>query len=145
MLPRGGKKTKQLDLDTIRADAEGISCDPAAEAEAEEFADKKESRVHRYVMNRLLEEAAIKEAQQREGLGRKISRLVVAWLFVVLAILILDGWNIRGFDESDGVILMLLGTTTANIIGLFVIVLQYFYRSSALDIHFKHISNSNEK
>lgn len=136
----GGNKTKQLDLDSIRADAEEVACDSQAKAEMEDFADKKESRMHRYVMHRLLEFAAVKEDKQREGLGRNISWLIIVWLFVVLTILVCDAWHIGGFDEPDGVMLMLLGTTTANIIGLFVIVLQYFYRTSALDIYFRESS-----
>ena len=50
-------------------------------------------------------------------------------MIFVGVILLLDGYTENKFDISDSVAMTLLGTTTANILALFVIVAKYLFPS----------------
>lgn len=68
----------------------------------------------------------------RSELAHKTFWLIASWLFGVFLLLVL---NSRKFHLSDSVMLMLLGTTTVNIIGLAAIVLNGY---------FKHMNQNTE-
>ncbi len=53
----------------------------------------------------------------------------IIWMIFVGVILLLDGYTENKFDISDSVAMTLLGTTTANILALFVIVAKYLFPS----------------
>lgn len=57
----------------------------------------------------------------RIGLALWVVVVDTLWLYRVLDILV---WNTQTFQISDSVLLMLLGTTTINVIGLAYIVLK---------------------
>ena len=69
--------------------------------------------------------------QQRKKYARRILNLTCAWIFAVFALLLLDGFAWKGFHLSDSIILTALGTTTANIVGVLVIVAKYFFPSDS--------------
>jgi len=139
-----GKQQKSIELEQIKADVDECSPDTLAEQEWSAFGAHDDSK-HDAVMRRLLQVAAANENTQREKLAGRIFGLVIAWLFLVIAVLIVDGYAICGFKESDQVMMLLLGTSTANVIGLFVIILKYFYRSSALQIYFEHLRAKQQR
>jgi hypothetical protein len=75
-----------------------------------------------------LEKAAYDEDARRtresiEGLLRFIDEDLALWILAVLAIVFLSAlWD--AFEVSDQVLVVLLSTTTANVLGLAVIVLK---------------------
>ena len=56
-----------------------------------------------------------------------IFKFVIGYLVIALIILMLKGWNFYGFDLSDKVIITLLSTTTANVIGIFLTATKWLY------------------
>lgn len=72
--------------------------------------------------------------EQRKEYAGKIFWLVVGWLSGVGIILLLSGWkhggmfpHCRPFNLSDGVLMTLIGGTSASVIGLMVIVANYLF------------------
>lgn len=65
------------------------------------------------------------DTEDRSVLARKTFWLIVAWLSCVVILL---AFNSLWFRLSDSVLLMLLGTTTINIIGLAAIVLNGYFK-----------------
>lgn len=55
---------------------------------------------------------------------------VAGWMLAVFMVVVLSGINICGFSGfrlSNDVLMVLLGTTTVNVIGVWVIVAQYLF------------------
>ena len=48
-------------------------------------------------------------------------------MFFVFLILFLSGTETTNFNLSDNVLITLLGTTTANVIGILIIVVTYLF------------------
>ena len=65
---------------------------------------------------------------ERKAYAGKIFRLVVGYLVAVFLVIFGCGLNC-GFSLPDSVLLMLLGTTTANILALMYIVAKYLFPS----------------
>jgi len=65
----------------------------------------------------------------RKRYARGIFILVILWITAVLVILFLQGFHVGGFQLDDSVLLGALGTTTANIIGVLIIVIRYLFPS----------------
>ncbi|GAB2190648.1 hypothetical protein MAH1_22560 [Sessilibacter sp. MAH1] len=69
------------------------------------------------------------EHQERIKYANKIYRLSVIWLAVVILMVIANGIDIIPFSLDNSVVITLLTTTTATVLGLFISVLNYlFYR-----------------
>lgn len=66
-----------------------------------------------------------RDTEDRSELAHKTFWLIVAWLSCVAILL---AFNSIWFHLSDSVLLMLLGTTTINIIGLAAIVLNGYFK-----------------
>ena len=54
----------------------------------------------------------------------------MAWLLCVLAVIFLQGFNTHQFHLSDSVLVTLIPTTTANVLGLVFIVAKYLFPKS---------------
>ena len=63
---------------------------------------------------------------QRKGFAISVFALVSLYLAAVLTILFIQGFN-KSFYLSDSVLITLLGTTTANVISILVIVVTYLF------------------
>lgn len=61
----------------------------------------------------------------RKRYAHRIFLITSGWLICVVAILALVGLKV--FELSDSVLIALLGTTTVNVLGFFVIVIQYLF------------------
>ena len=61
------------------------------------------------------------DTKDRKWLAIWTAALVTLWLVAVMVVLM---YNNKGFHLSDPVLLMLLGTTTVNVLGLSYIVLS---------------------
>jgi hypothetical protein len=79
--------------------------------------------------------AAVETKRQVEEMGHRrdlIQRILVfslVWLFVVLAIVMLSGFSAWDFDLDSNVLVALVTTTTANVLGLaFIILRGLFYK-----------------
>ncbi len=92
--------------------------------------DKETFESQAFYQNRF-NEANLNNFVQNQG-ARKIysNRIFVitsCWLGSVILILLLQGFKIWGFSISNPVLIALLGTTTVNVLGFFVIVIQYLF------------------
>ncbi len=56
-----------------------------------------------------------------------VAWLLIGWVASIVLILLFDGFKLWGFDLSDQIILSLIGATTANIIGMFIIILKSIF------------------
>jgi len=67
--------------------------------------------------------------KQDIGLRKKYTRrtfyLICWWLIGILCILILSGFKL--IDISDNVLIALIGGTTINVIGIFLVVAKYIF------------------
>lgn len=72
----------------------------------------------------------IQDIQQRKEFGNKIYWLIVFWVIGILVLLSCQGVGVFDFNLSDKVLITLIGGTTLNVLGIFVIVAKYFFRTS---------------
>lgn len=69
------------------------------------------------------------DLDERKRYAAKIYRLIALWLGSLGIIILLQGVNLPKdfFSLSDSVLLALIGGTTANVLGMFFIVLKYLF------------------
>jgi len=72
----------------------------------------------------------LQDIQQRKEFGNKIYWLVVFWVIGILALLATQGFGAFEFNLSDKVLITLIGGTTLNVLGIFVIVAKYFFKTT---------------
>lgn len=72
--------------------------------------------------------------KMRRMYGKVILCLTFLWIIAVLVVVFMQGYSAHGFALSDSVLMLLLGTTTANVIGLFIIVANYLFPKNARDL-----------
>ncbi|MEK6324322.1 MAG: hypothetical protein AABN33_22005 [Acidobacteriota bacterium] len=65
--------------------------------------------------------------ETRLGYVPKLFWLIVGWLVVTTAFLTLTGFNWHDFKLSDKVLIALITSTTANVLGLFYVVAKWLY------------------
>lgn len=68
-----------------------------------------------------------RKSEMRVAYANNIFSLVCIYLCVVGIILWQSGKQLNGFQLSDNVLIALLTTTTANVIGLFTFVVKYLF------------------
>ncbi len=68
------------------------------------------------------------DRKQRLKFADKIFDLLSIYLFFILMLLFFSGFRIGGFYIANEVLIALLTTTTANIIGIFIFVPKYLYQ-----------------
>lgn len=81
------------------------------------------------LLNEALEGANKSDTQdrgQRKKFAVAVFAFVALYMAAVLAILVIQGFC-DGFNLSDPVLITLLGTTTANVIAVLVIVVTYLF------------------
>ena len=140
-------------IDPISAagvEAEDVEADDQAQKEVEKFAksgvsdaDIQEAQLASFKLqnDKLREELADLKSDRdfRNEYAPKIFGLICVWLVLVVGLIFLDGLSLSeglglpgtdqtlGFDQSDGVVLGLIGGTTASVVGLLVIVITYIF------------------
>lgn len=67
------------------------------------------------------------DAQHRDRWGKKLFPLCAGWLVSVVVILMLEGFHVRGFHLENSVLIAFIGTTTADVLGLGYIVVNYLF------------------
>ncbi len=103
--------------------------DETAKLEEDEFvAEAKQLELDRQKADL---ESRIQDTKLRGRFTRRIFVLIVVWLVVVLVILLFEGFHAtvraHNFQLSDNVLLALIGSTTANVLGVFIIVVHYLF------------------
>lgn len=110
---------------------------PSDEEEQEFFADR--DYYPRYTTNReerdwIRTKGLADYIKMRRRYGNVILFLTFLWIIAVLVVVFMQGYSAKGFALSDSVLMLLLGTTTANVIGLFIIVANYLFPKNARDL-----------
>lgn len=104
------------DLEKIKAPA-AVSDRPDVLTQAElEIAER---RLHNVDLEQII--------KQRKTYALWVFVLVVCWLIGIYAILILQGFHARGFELTEKVLIASIASTTANIIGILVIIVKYLF------------------
>lgn len=67
------------------------------------------------------------DTQARKEYAKKIFLLTCLWVCGIYALMLFQGFGFKGFKLSDNVVLAAIGSTTANIVGVFLIVTRYFF------------------
>src|SRR5215469_4109853 len=113
------------EFDVITA-AGASAPDERAEEEVNWF-EVEEERTRRRLLNIALAQAI----ELRKAFAWDIFYLIVGWLFLVFVVLFLQGFSAticsHAFRLSDTVLLALIGGTTLNVLGIFVIVVRYLF------------------
>lgn len=96
----------------IIADSESYSAkEIALEDSREELENKKQNR------------------NQRKTYSNKLFVFLCVYMALVFVVLFFCGFSLFGFKLSDTVLVALITTTTANVIGIFAFVVRYFFHS----------------
>jgi hypothetical protein len=123
---------KDQQLEVVNAQlVEDLTDTPDAEALSEEryYCD---DRTHQSRMRNLEFREASQNLKARLDYAKYIFGLTCAWVLLIYALLLLDGFASWQFHLSDAVILAAIGSTTANVIGLLYIVVNYFFPAKVL-------------
>ena len=129
--PRDPEESSRPTLEAITSDEQVPSDDDRAELEFEAL------DLYREGKQELELQGLAQDIKLRGTFARRISALFVGWLLLVLGVLFLQGFKAtlctHTFGLSDSVLLALIGSTTVNVIGVFVIVVHYLFpnRSTA--------------
>jgi hypothetical protein len=67
------------------------------------------------------------DIEERKKYAFRIFVLCCCWITVVLLLIVQQGRSTSGFHVSDNIILAAIGSTTANIISVFVIVAKHLF------------------
>ena len=78
-----------------------------------------------------IQEATKAEHKHRDRFGKLIFAAVVIWYIVVLLFVLMQGFKWHEFTLSEPTMLALIGSTTANVVGLLYIVVRYYFRLPA--------------
>ncbi len=69
--------------------------------------------------------------KHRGGYAFGIFVLVIIWLVGIFLILVCQGFAWHGFHLDDSVLLAAIGSTTANIIGVLLIIVKFIFSDSS--------------
>jgi len=68
------------------------------------------------------------DTSERKKYARKFFVLACAWVFVITAILVLQGFGtVVRFNLSEKIVLAAIGSTTLNIVGILFVVAKYLF------------------
>lgn len=112
LLENIGSKLTPPPLDDPLARAEATSYDLAAQRELAEL------------------ESFRQDIQARKEYAGKIYRLIAVWLGAIYVVIILQGLC-AAFTLSDTVLVTLISGTTINVLGLFIVVVNYLFSRGA--------------
>jgi len=67
------------------------------------------------------------DREHREKFAHRGWVTIIIWLGFVALLIILQGFKAWGFNLDDSIVLTIIGATTASIIGMHVVVLNYLF------------------
>jgi hypothetical protein len=120
------------DLEKIESSGfEPATPDKTAELEKNELETDQERETKRLQNVALAQDIAL-----RKQFAWDIFYLIVAWLILVFVVLGFQGFAVAILDHrfrlSDSVLLALIGGTTVNVLGIFLIVVRYLFPTRAV-------------
>lgn len=65
--------------------------------------------------------------EERKSYASYIFFMICFYLVIVFVLLFFSGFNCWGFYLSDKIVLSLIGTTLINVLGVFIIVVNYLF------------------
>jgi hypothetical protein len=87
--------------------------------------ESKQAQIDRY---KLESEEMRDNILRRGNWGNRIFWLLLIWLFSVIGVVVLQGFGAWHFHLDNSVLLTFIGTTTADVLGLGVIVANYLFK-----------------
>lgn len=113
-----------LDLSAIHEATANISSEPDDRTNQESAALEAESK-------RVELDGKRQDIEARKEYANKIYRLISVWLGCMIVIVLLAGFGSKceWFKMADSVLIALITTTTASVIGLFAIVANYLFKN----------------
>ena len=112
-----------------------LSAINAALVQASSSSPDAQSREERDGYTRAMEEARLQSFTQDTAERKKyapwIFWLVAGWISAIFIILLLAGFRPCGFLLSEKVLLVAIGSTTVNILGVLFIVVRYLFSRDA--------------
>ena len=117
-------ESPELDLNAIHETTTIASKEPDEKTKQEIAEFEAES-------NRLLLEGKRQDIEARKEYANKIFILISVWLGCMIVIILLSGFGSKCeyFKMADSVLIALITTTTASVIGLFAIVANYLFKN----------------
>ena len=114
------------DLETLRKDGKISKEDPDAE---EQIASSIEVKKQTEEYNRLKEEVeSIKQdREERKVYASKTFDFLCVYMMCVGLLLFMSGSTTASLQLSDSVLIVILGTTTTNVLGIFYFVANYLF------------------
>ena len=93
----------------------------------DDYSNKEQSAWKNAQITEFQKDSAQDRSERKTYAGR-IFRLLIVWLCVVASILLLRGFSqFSLFSLSDAVLMTLIGSTTASVVGIFIIVAKYLF------------------
>jgi hypothetical protein len=105
------------------------AADKISSVASHEYYDEKRDLENQHLRAQV--QGLVQDTAQRKTYASFTFFLVFAWLVVVAVILFLDGFRPAGFYLAPSVVMVLLGSTTTGVVGLFLIVTRYLFPTSA--------------
>lgn len=104
---------------------------PDAETKMEEMDYEKEAKKYNAEISKLQWKSFKQDIKERKKYANKIYDLISWWLFCIGMIVFLQGFLAQygTFNLSDKVLIALITGTTINVLGLFIIVINYLFKS----------------
>ena len=82
----------------------------------------------------LLTQSTYQTIERRRDFAPKFFKLALGWIGFIIVILLLQGFRLLGFQLSNSVVIAALGATTANVLGLLVIVARNVFPPDEADL-----------
>lgn len=115
-----------IDLEALRKDKDINKEDPDAE---EQIASLIEVKKQTEEYNRLKEEVESirQDREERKVYASKTFDFLCVYMVFVGILLLMSGSTTASFQLSDSVLIVILGTTTTNVLGIFYFVANYLF------------------
>lgn len=119
---------QQLLVDSAKG-PDGESDARLSDDERRQLREREEIRQAKIANDRLIEEleSLKQDREQRKQYAEKIFSCVRLYVLCIIFLLFIQGFHALSFSLTDPVLITLLGTTTANVIGLFAFVAKYLF------------------
>lgn len=65
--------------------------------------------------------------KQREDWGDRVFWILLGWLVSVVAVIVLNGFQVGGFHLDNSVLIAFIGTTTADVLGIGYVVANFLF------------------
>jgi len=135
--PGSGSESAQEDLEPrdisfpgTKAVEEGeVQAGEVSSLAAEEQRDLEEDREALQIeLLKLEHKQRQQDMNERKKYAFRVFLLLALWLALLFVLLFVQGWqSTTGFDLSDNVLIALITGTTVNVIGVFVVVMNYLF------------------